>query len=432
MKNRKTRIAIIIEVKKRELPFFSILDEVLKKEGYEVKLIPFRSMCTWRLLKFQPDIILVNGLRTTNPYYYKQIAIPKQFFNSKVVCYYSEQVGYYDKSLASSYRNQLVFDNVDYHVAWGPRFCRDLEKEGVDHSKLWYIGSLQYDIDVFHRDNASSVKDQLSQKFGIDKSKKWVLYADNIIKEYQPKELYEQRRMNSFNVVKKTAEKNPDAVVIFRPHPDTSIEEMNRIKDFFKNNDNIIFNNQEHVYYWTLSSDAVIIWCSTSSIQAMFLNKPVFGFLTSDRQELENYWYKGILPLYDDYDQLALDIHNSFHDVVSEKESQTRKARIEYVKEWYFKKDGLSFNRMVSLIKEVDKSEFKPLYGEGCKVKTRTLLQILYYELRAYMGDMIKGRNSLRNVSSQEIKEEKSKYDFTRYKHIDFETKQSESGKFFE
>ena len=54
MKNRKTRIAIIIEVKKRELPFLSILQEILSEKGYSVKLIPFRVLCTWRLLFFRP------------------------------------------------------------------------------------------------------------------------------------------------------------------------------------------------------------------------------------------------------------------------------------------------------------------------------------------------------------------------------------------
>lgn len=432
MQNKKTRIAIIIEVKKRELSFLSILEEFLLKEGYEVLLVPFRSLSTWRLLKFRPDIVVVNGIRTTNPYYYKQIALPKQLFNAKIVCYYSEQVGYYDESLAADYNNKLVLDNVDYHVGWGPRFCRDLEKLGVEHSKLWYLGSLQYDIDIYHKENANFVKERLSRKFGIDKNKKWILYADNIVEGYQPKKYYEQRRMDSFAVVKKVADKNPNAIVVFRPHPDTSNLELERIKVFFKNNQNIIFNNDEHVYYWTLSSDAVIVWCSTSSIQAMFLGKPIFGFMTSDKQNLNNYWYRDILPLYEDFDLLAEDIRLTLDGILTDREKNTRKARIDYVKEWYFKKDGLSFNRFIGFMNVVKKSSSTKVYGEKSKIAFPALLKYLYSEFKAFIGDLMKGRYAQNNVSRKEIITEKQKYDLSRYTHIEFEIKDSQSGKYLE
>lgn len=432
MQNKKTRIAIIIEVKKRELPFFSILEEVLSIEGYEVKIIPFRSFSLLKLLKFRPDIVVVNGIRTTYPYYYTQIALPKQLFKAKIVCYYSEQIGYYDMSIAGSYKNQLVFDNVDYHVGWGPRFCRDLEKEGVRHNSLWYIGSLQYDIDYYSKVDDVSIKSELSKKYGIDGSKRWILYADNIIKEYQPSELYEQRRQDSFDVVKKTAYKNPNALIIFRPHPEISKEEMRQIRNYFIANDNVVFNNEGHIYYWTASSDAIIVWCSTSSLQAMFMNKPIFGFMTSDKQNLERYWFRGILPLYEDYDKLADDLYKTFEGVLTEEEAKTREARLEYVKEWYFKKDGMAFNRFVALIKEVEKSKFRPLYGRECNMSFSYFCRILYYQIRAFIGDVVKGRNDDRNISYAEISSEKQKYDFSRYEHKEFVIKQSESGNFFD
>lgn len=431
-KRRKIRVAMIIEVKKRELPFFSILQSILQKEGYEVRLIPFRSMCTWRMIKFRPDIVMVNGLRHTYPYYYSQIALPKQWFKAKVICYYSEQVGYYDESLASGYKNQLIFDNVDFHIAWGPRFCRDLEANGVPHEKLWFLGSLQYDIDKYHRQDAITVKQILGQRFGIDANKKWILYADNIIKEYQPKDFYEQRRMDSFNVVKKVAEANPEAIIIFRPHPDTSKAEQKRINEFFSANKNIVFNNQGHLYYWTVSAEALVTWCSTSSIQAMFLNKPIFGFMTSDKQNLERYWYKGILPLYEDYNLLAADVYNCFEGKISVQEAKTREAREKYVEEWYFKKDGLSFNRFVSLFNIVSHADFCPLKGYCSRVKTTTLLRILYYELRAFVGDHLKGRNKDRNVTKREIENEKNAYDIERYEHVEYREIDTKSGKTFE
>lgn len=432
MQNRKTRIAIIIEVKKRELPFFSILEEVLKKEGYEVKLISFRSMCTWHILCFRPDIIIVNGIRTTDPYFYGQIALPKYLFSARVVCYYSEQIGYYNESVARGYNNNTILDNVDFHVGWGPRFLEDLRTMGVPLEKLWYIGSLQYDIDLYHNENSATIKNKFSKKFGINKNKNWILYADNIVKRYQPEKLYEGRRLDSFNVIKKVAEENPDSLVIFRPHPDTSKEEMERIKKFFENNNNIIFNNKEHVYYWTLCSKAVIIWCSTSSIQAMFLGKPIFGFMTSDKQDMKKYWYRDILPLYDDYNQLANDVRQTLQGKVPTLESTTRTNRKKYVEDWYFAKDGCSFNRFVSLMRIVEKSNFVPIDKKQITFGIFTFVRILAVEIRSFIGDCVRRRIFSRIITRREINKEKKKYDLSRYKHMDFIVKQSESGKFFD
>ena len=297
---------------------------------------------------------------------------------------------------------------------------------------MWYIGSLQYDIDYYSILDNESIKSELSKKYGIDGCKRWILYADNIIKEYQPSELYEQRRQDSFDVIKKIAIKNPDALIIYRPHPETSKEEMRQIRNYFIDNDNVVFNNEGHIYYWTASSDATIVWCSTSSLQAMFMNKPIFGFMTSDKLNLESYWFRGILPLYEDYEKLADDLYKTFEGELSEEEAKTREARAGYVKEWYFKKDGMAFNRFVALIKEVEKSEFRPLYGKECNMSFSFFCSILYYQIRAFIGDFVKRRNIDRNISDAEITSEKQKYDFARYKHKDFVIKHSESGKFFE
>lgn len=427
----RTKVAIIIEVKKRELPFFCILEEILIKEGYEVKLIPFRSMCTWRLLKFRPDIIMVNGIRHADPYFYSQIALPKRLLNSKVICYYSEQIGYYDKSLANGYKNKIIFDNVDYHVSWGPRFTRDLEKEGVAHDKLWFIGSLQYDIDYYIKYSHDEIKKQLADKYSLPYEKKWILYADNIIKEYQPNQYYESRRKDSFDVIERVAKNNPDSIIIYRPHPDTSYKEMAMIKKFFERHSNVIFNSEGHAFYWTCAIDATIIWCSTSSIQAMFLKKPIFGFMTSDKQNLDRYWYRGILPLYESYSELANDVKLVFEGKEIKQAIDTAENRADFIKEWYFVKDGNSFNRIIALINQVEKSRHIPLSQNEVIIPKIKILRILYYELRAYVGDIIKGRDVDKNLKTNEIKEEKNKYDLSRYKHLEFEIRENESGKYF-
>lgn len=429
---KKTRIAIIMEVKKRELPFFCILKKLLMKEGFDAKIIPFRSICTWRLLFYRPDIVIVNGIRTTYPYAYSQIFLPKILFKSKIICYYSEQLGYFDKSLAYSYNNQEVFDNVDYHVGWGPRFCRDLRMEGVDKEKLWYIGSLQYDIDFYSKKTNKEIKFELSQKYNIAFDKKWILYADNIIKEYQPNDLYEGRRQDTYRLISNVASINNDSIVIYRPHPDTSDEEMKCIKQELSNFNNVIFNNEGHIFTWTSAIDASIIWCSTSSIQAMFQNKHVYGFKLSDHQNLENYWYEGIFPLYDSYEELAYDIQNSFNGIVTKRESETFESKRKFINDWYFKNDGYSFNRMIYLIKIAKKSDYIPISEKYSNISLFATCKILFSEIKAYLGDIFKGRCSQKNVSEEEIRIEEEKFNFEKYKTIDLKVIETENGKYID
>lgn len=429
MKNRKTRIAIIVEVKKREMPFMSILREVLMYKGYEVKLVPFRSLCTWRLISFRPDIVLINGLRHENPYFIKQVFIPKKLFKSKVACYYSEQVGYYNLSIAKSYYNKVIFDNVDYHIAWGPRFTNDLKEMGVPKEKLWYLGSLQYDIDKYLIKTPDNIKKELSDRYNIQFEKKWVLYADNIIENYQPADLYKIRRRDTFEMVERVATINPDCQIIFRHHPDTPESEKEYARNRFADINNVSVISEGHIFDWTCSISALIMWVSTSSLQTMFMGKPVFGFMTSDGKEPERYWYKDIFPTYNDAEKLATALYETLegqHNIVNAKIIENQKK---YISDWYFKKDGLSFERFCWLMDIVKNNQFNSLQP-GLGYNTTKYISILYFELQAWVGDIVKNRRKDRNILNRDIQSELEKYDISRFENIQFVVKESESGKY--
>ena len=274
--SRKIRIAIVVEVKKRELPFMCILREVLKQKGYEVKLIPFRSLCTWRILAFRPDVVLVNGLRHEFPYAISQMYLPKKLFGAKIVCYYSEQVGWYEESLAKTYYNKVIFDNVDYHLSWGNHFAEELISLGVNKEKVWIIGSIQYDIDKYLTMTNDAVKRKLSSTYGLPYERKWIMYADNLIDEFPHSDYYPIRRKDSYEYIKACAVRNPDAYIIIRPHPETPKEQIESTTKVFEKYDNIKIISDGHIFDWTYVLSAMIIWNSTSSIQAMFLSVPVF------------------------------------------------------------------------------------------------------------------------------------------------------------
>ena len=427
MKNRKTRIAIILEVKKRELPFLSILQEILARKGYTVKLIPFRVLCTWRLLLFRPDIVVVNGLRHEFPYFISQVFMPKKLFKSKIACYYSEQVGYYDESIAFTYNNKIIFDNVDYHISWGPRFTADLLKLGVPKEKLWYIGSLQYDIDKYFVESSESIKQRLSDKYGAPYDKKWILYADNIIRNYQPEGLYEVRRTDTFNMIKKVASINPDSFVIYRPHPETPEAEINDAINSFSEYANVAVISEGHIFDWTCAASALIIWNSTSSLQAMFMGLSVFGFMTSDGKNMENYWYKDIFPTYTDSEALADALSKDLRGDRYDGADAYAQNRADFIKEWYYKKDGFAFDRFCNLINVVEKDQFRPL-SSGLDYGSLSVIRVLLRELRRFAGNLIHGRIDGMNVTKKEVSEELRKYDMSRFEDRSFDVKESDRG----
>ncbi len=428
--NRKTRIAIIVEVKKREMPFMCILQEVLKKKGYDVKLIPFRSMCTWRLILFRPNIILINGLRHEYPYFINQVYIPKKLFKSKIACYYSEQVGYYNESIAKGYYNKVIFDNVDYHIAWGPHFAKDLKTLGVPQEKLWYIGSVQYDIDKYLKKSYESVKKELSEKYKLPYEKNWILYADNIIEEYQKTGLYDLRREETFAMVETVARSNNDCHIIFRHHPDAPNHERKLARKRFAQFENVSVISEGHIFDWTCGISALIIWVSTSSLQTMFMGKPVFGFITSDGKDQELYWHRDIFPTYKEANALSDAIRRALYGTENEEDVRYAKNREAYIKDWYFKKDGYSFDRLCRLMDIVKDSSFNPITC-GLKYSWWNCIKILYYELRARVGDIVKGRDQEKNLSQKEVLSELGKYDTARFEDKQFCVEQSDSGAFF-
>jgi len=423
---KKTRVAIIVELKKRELPFLVILKSLLEKKGYYVKFISFRNHCTISLMKFRPDIILINGLRTTYSPFVSQIYLPKKLFKSKIICYYSEQVGLYNQTIAAGYNNPLILRNIDCHVSWGKRFSRDLISLGVNHSKSWYIGSMQYDLDYYLQKTPQSLRQEFASKFSLDSKKRWLLYCDNIMKPYTKPDVYPTRREESYDIIDQIASKNPDSLIIFRPHPETPASEITDSQQRFTSFNNVIVNAEGHLFYWLMACDGLLIWQSTSGIQSLFLNKKVFGFKTSDGQNQDLYWYKDMLPIYEDHAQLVDDVTKFLKTGECERFDELAPARDEYIKDFYFKKDGLSFNRLIDLIDRLKNLPEEKYTDE--EFSYWKIIRLFLYEIKMWAKACINKNLADITVSDTEILNELSKYNLGRYAECKFNTVKTEDG----
>lgn len=427
---RKQRIAIILELKKRELPFLVILKSLLEKNGYKVKFISFRNHCTISLMMFRPDIIMINGLRTTYSPFVSQIYLPKKLFKSKILCYYSEQVGLYDQTVANGYDNPLILRNIDCHVSWGRRFSKDLISMGVNPDKSWFIGSMQYDLDYYLQKNSQSLRNEFEKKLSVDSGKKWLLYCDNIMKRYTNPDIYSIRREESFNIIRQLAKKNMDSVIFFRPHPETSDEEVEDMRKFFSSYQNVIVNADGHLFYWIMACDGLLIWQSTSAIQSMFLKKPVFGFKLSDGQNENLYWYKDMIPTYDNHNLLVEEVTEFLRTGKSNRYNELAPSREKYIQDFYFRKDGLSFNRLIELFDRLNLSPCAKYDDEEFDMKR--IIKLFLYEIKMWLKNGVHGRLKEFSVSKKEIQEELSKYNLGKYKLCKFRTLKTEDGLYLE
>jgi len=331
------------ELPRRELQFLIILKSKLEHFGHEVKLIPQRLPLIIKLLKFKPDIIVVNGLRSYSSYV-NQIYIPKKLLKSQVVSLYSEQVGRLG-GLADSYDNNYILQSVDKHIVWGKKFAQGLQYMGVKSNDIFITGSMGLDLIQKHKSVRENNRTKTSERFNLSIDKKWVLIADNIIRKGDQKESYETLRDNFDKKLSKIMSRFPDCEFVFRPHPDNNENDLALIRSHLGQFSNFHIIAEEHSTYWIVLMDAVIVWRSTSSIEAWSANIPTFG-LKTDVNDWD-YWWEGLMAGYVDENELIEVLEDTLLGTKSYRATKECKT---YMNNWFHRIDGLAIDRVASVV----------------------------------------------------------------------------------
>jgi len=379
------KIAIMCELKGRELQFLTILKKKLEIDSHEVKLIPQRVLVGKKIRKFKPHLIIVNGLRSDSSYI-EQIYEPKKMFNCYVISLYSEQIGQIDDRLVRTYDNPKILQSVDAHIVWGNGFAEGLLELGVDSSKIWVLGSMALDLPFFIKEKTEAKRESIAKHYGLDSEKKWILISDNIIRRVDQVEIYDEIRANFNEKLKTIAEHINNAEFIFRPHPDNRVEDLDKIISDFENNDNIKVIGEEHNLLWTLLAKAMIVWRSTSSIEALSAKKEVFALQTDDNKF--DYFHKEFIPNFKNADDLkeALSSYLKGNYKVDEKYV---KARNQYLEKWFFQIDGKSSDRICYLVNElISHQQTVPLHSF---VNKKSVLNNRFLELKNVVAKKMKG-----------------------------------------
>ena len=388
------KIIIMCELPQRELQFLTILKTKLEILGHEVELISQRLPHILNILKFSPDIIIVNGLRSYSSYI-NQIFIPKTLLKCKVISLYSEQVGRIE-GLANSYNNDYILKSVDKHIVWGKKFAHGLQQMGIESNDIYITGSMSLDLIHIFGERRKDNRIITSNRYNLYNHKKWILISDNIIRKGDQKETYDTLRASFDRKLLKIVSNFPDCEFIFRPHPDNEVEDLAIVQSRLGQFANVHIIQEEHSAYWISVVDTVIVWRSTSSIEAWAADIPAFGLKTTNDWE---YWWENLMEGYEDENQLCVALSEVLY---GQRKVEVMESRQEYMNSWFYKNDGMAINRVARVIDSIKSNPINMPYKE---VKKAVLVYYFCLEYVNLLNKLIRGKKRFFQVKENQEKQ---------------------------
>ena len=393
------RIAIIVEIKERDLLPSVLLKYALTQRKHTVLLVSHYDLVGTNLLLFRPDIVIVNGLRS-NKNYVTQIMLPKKIFGAKIVSLYSEQIAG-TTGLAQSYNNDLILESTNAHISWGRKFAMGLVKMNVDPQKIWITGSHRLDLPFYINNRKSNVRNLLSKKYQLDPKKQWILISDNILtQDKDDSNLYSYRR-DSFNKCVKTIAQNfKESELIFRPHPAMKKNNLEETKKHLSGLPNVKFISDEHISIWCTQINLMVIWNSTSAIEAWANNVPTLAYVLPN--DNKNLWHHGLIEKYTNYNEIVNAIKRLLYEGIPKITTDMQMQKSSYIDNWYFRIDGLSTLRTMYVIEQalnIQSHSVKKIRNESIL----TLIKSYSYEYKGILSRLLKG-NKLLNIDTSDIK----------------------------
>lgn len=173
------------------------------------------------------------------------------------------------------------------HFAWGDFFSLRLQNIGVPKELIRTPGNMR--LDVISNTISANKKKLLGEEYGIDVSKRWILYAENrgwiykfndqMLHEYVSQGVDVDAVERNYAVAKESLRLTYEQInslpnaffekfeFVYRPHPGTTTP---------ISNPSIHVISEHPISDWLECADAVIVWDSTSAFEAELAGIPVF------------------------------------------------------------------------------------------------------------------------------------------------------------
>lgn len=307
----------------------SIISEINKYDdlkAYKYSII-FEYYKALRFAKKEKiDMVIMPWLYSEKDY---ELVVPFIKLNPDVliVNLHHEQVGSVISDGAVIPRDEVSRNSV-IHFVWGENFRDILIEAGVNKELIFVTGNIRTDF-VQTKAKAKEVRNQYSRDYGLDLSKKWILYSenrdwvwgnkDNMKKTYLSSGCSEddfdgfyKESLESINTTIKDIQGLEDSFfemfeIIYRPHPGALIN--NNIDKRI----NII--NKGTIYEWLYIVDANIASGSTTVFESELCGVPTFtdiSFYMDERyQTYGMYDYYKIKTLQDITNELLSEVKKS-------------------------------------------------------------------------------------------------------------------------
>lgn len=277
----------------------------------------------------------------------------------------------YDSSVESFFLGYYDFNTLTEKILLAGNKMKDMyiRNNRADENIIKVIGYPMLDWSKEIGRACFPSREYLSKKYNVPNDKRVILIAtsfnmadinmDEWDTRYKHFNIAKEKASNIIEITKIIREKtvsyisrllneNPDWHFVIKKHP---FEKEDIYTNKFPDSSRVTRLHNVQFYDLLVMSDALIHWHSTTSLQAWGLNKPTFllwfdeaseiGAKKSSNQSLGNY-------VCSSFEELEQSLKNSFLNC-NTPVSQV-KAREKYIKEWYYKIDGLSSERASSEI----------------------------------------------------------------------------------
>jgi len=375
-------VLILYEHVARELESALLLKRLLKREKLNCVILKAHWNDGLMHLKYRPKIIVT----------------PWCYDNEEIEDLCSEWRGGYpgDKiKIINLHCEQLANSNGltylipkdrakdTYHLVWGNYFKEILLKQGVEEKSIVVTGSPRLDFFRPEYRSLNKTKIELANNYNLNPNWKWVLLIGNFsAKNVSDEEIAraERKEYNALDQMVKLTKESYSAIVkwfaellsrdenregiefIYRPHPNETItDEITALEK----NTNFHVIKDLSIKDWIVNSDAAFGWCSTSSVEVVTAEVPIFNLRPFEIPESMR------MPLVDDIEIISsaeefndilrmirsdeiVDVNDLFKSSISYYYNQSEKSAAEitcdFIKDIYDDEDR-TFNTRYNYVK---------------------------------------------------------------------------------
>lgn len=411
----KVDVLIIYEHVARELESALLLKKELEKYSISARIAQYGWTEPVARFLYNPKIIVAPWCYDDKDYeFFRGFVGGYAGGKFKIINLHSEQIG---SSENSAYMLPSGNAKDVYHFVWGDYFKNMLLECETQQEKILITGNIR--LDFFRKEYRKICIERttLAQQYGLDKNKKWLMFIGSFNGEFiQGKDLshlVERGYRNVEELRKVTLDtygeildwlgficENKDVKsnyeIIYRPHPSECVTDA--LKSLMDKYDNFTVTNDYAIRDWIVNSDILYAWNSTSAVEVLYADKPLYFLRPIDIPE------KLTFPMIEKVEKITnkMDFLDSL--LKTNDESGNLNKEVKSIMDYYYHKDEESaVSKMVTFIRSYIETD-EGLVTGNISLFTRFSLFVKYIikVVLKYTG-LIKVSPKLSKIASEAI-----------------------------